>query len=124
MTPRRPRHLSRRAAARLLDRSGAPPAPDRLTRLLDTATAPGGADELAGCTAAVAEYRRASLVPAFTTAQRRRSMIRSLLAKVATTKLIALSAVAAATGGIALAATNGTLPTTSTQHSAVARATD
>ena len=101
--------IDRRTAERLLDRAraGRPAGGDPLVDLLALAAAPAGRDELAGESAALAAFRAARPVPA--DRPRRRSMIKTTLAKVLTLKAAAVLAATAA-GGVALAASTGALP--------------
>src|SRR5512139_3759169 len=113
MSTHRPDRLDRFTAERLLrgeridaDQAGT----EQLADLIAAAAAPAEAGELAGEEAAVAAFREARLVPALQ--QRRRSMIKVALAKALTLKvgLVAVTATAAATGGVTLAASTGHLP--------------
>lgn len=101
--------IDRRTAERLLDRAraGRLAGGDPLVDLLALAAAPAGRDELAGESAALAAFRAARPVPA--DRSRRRSMIKTALAKVLTLKAAAVLAATAA-GGVALAASTGALP--------------
>jgi hypothetical protein len=81
---------------------------DRIADLLAAAAAPAGSDEFGGESAAMAAFRAAQLHP-FPRPQRP-SMIKSTLAKILTVKIAALCAGVAGVGGVALAATTGTIP--------------
>lgn len=108
MSTHRSRRIGRRTAERLLrDAPGHAQVTghDRLGDLLAAAAAPARDRELTGEQAAMAAFRDARLAPA---PQRRRPrMLKIALANLLTLKI---AAVAAAAGGIALAATAGTLP--------------
>lgn len=93
-------HLLRRARA---GRHGSDP----LTQLLAVAASPARPDELAGEEAAVMAFRTANL--ARPPQSRRRSMLSTTLAKLATAKA-AVAVIAVSGGGIALAAGSGHLP--------------
>src|SRR5262245_21338457 len=80
---------------------------DPLAQLLAAAATPARPDELAGEEAAVMAFRAANL--ARPPQSRRRSMLSTTLAKVATVKA-AVAVVAVSGGGIALAAGSGYLP--------------
>jgi hypothetical protein len=80
---------------------------DPLAQLLAAAATPARPDELAGEEAAVMAFRAANL--ARPPQSRRRSMLSTALAKVATVKA-AVAVVAVSGGGIALAAGSGHLP--------------
>ncbi len=122
MSTHRPSRLDRATAEALLrDDPGARHHAGRLGDVLAASAAPGHPGELAGYPAALAAYHAAGTDPVLP--QRRTSVIRTWLTKVLTVKATALLAVTAA-GGMALAATTGTLPnplnhstTTSTSHS-------
>lgn len=109
MNTRHHRRISRRAAGHLLDHAvrldREAPEPDQLARVLAAAAAPGRQDELAGEQMAVAAFEAGHLVPI---ASSRRKMTKSLLAKLLTTKILAVTVAAAATGGVAYAASTGT----------------
>ncbi|HEY3716617.1 MAG TPA: hypothetical protein VGL39_18985 [Jatrophihabitantaceae bacterium] len=81
--------------------------PDPLARLLAAAATPARRGELAGEDAAVMAFRDANL--ALTPESRRRSMLSSALAKLATAK-VAVAVIAVSGGGVALAAGSGHLP--------------
>jgi hypothetical protein len=88
-------------------RAGAPTGSDQLADLLAAAANPARRAELTGEEAAVMAFRRARVTTA--PESRRRSMLKSALAKVATAKAaIVLAAVGG--GGVALAAGSGHLP--------------
>lgn len=106
-----PRKITRREAARLLDRSR-PPGHDPVAHVLTAATGPADEAELAGEHTATAVFRAANAAASPTA--RRPSMIKATVTKLLAAKLLAATAVAAAaTGGLALAATTGALPTPS-----------
>ncbi len=109
MSTHRPRRPDRDTAERLL--RGAPHGrrggQDPLAELLAAAAAPARADELRGEQAIMAAFRAAHLRPA--PQQRSRPMIKTALAKLLTLKAAAVLAATAA-GGVALAASTGTLP--------------
>ena len=108
MNTSHPRRISRKAAEELLQ-GGSPPAaiPEPLARLLATAAAPPRPGELGREEMAVAAFsaEHLELVPASQEGQ----MITSPLAKFLTTKIAALALAITTTGGIALAATVGSL---------------
>lgn len=107
------RHIrvTRRSAAQLLDQSGNASA-HSLSQLVAAATAPASHSELAGEHTAVTLFRAARLSAAAPIPRtRRRSMIKSAVAKLVAGKFLAAGAVAAAaTGGVALAAVTGNFP--------------
>jgi len=108
MSTRHPRKIGRKAAEELLGGSAGPGAgPEQLARVLAAAAAPGRESELAGEEAVVAAFQAHHLVPV--TAPRRGQMIKSPLAKLLTVKVLAVSVAAFATGGVALAASDGVL---------------
>ncbi len=108
-TPR-PRRINRDTAEQLLSgapvgrRGGADPFAERLSEL----AVPAFPGELAGEGAAVAAFQAAAHLDPVTR-PRRSSMLKSTLAKILTLKAAAVLAVTAA-GGVALAASTGTLP--------------
>jgi hypothetical protein len=106
MSTQRPNPITRDTVERLLDgdRSGH----DALARVLAAAATTARPQELAGESACIAAFRAARLVPA--TRPRRQSMIKSAVMKLLTVKAAAIVAGAAATGGVALAASSGALP--------------
>jgi hypothetical protein len=87
-----------------------PDVPDhhRLVQLLAAANAPARPGELAREEEAVAAFRAAHRRPVPPT--QRQSMIKSALAKLLTVKVAALATAVAGVGGVALAASTGTLP--------------
>jgi hypothetical protein len=102
------RRIGRQAAEQLLDGSAGPGAgPDQLARVLAAAAAAGRESELSGEQAAMAAFEAHHLVPV--PASRRGQMIKSPLAKLLTVKVLAIATAAFATGGVALAASNGAL---------------
>ncbi len=109
MNTSHPRRISRKAVEQLLESGSPAPAaiPEPLARLLATAAAPPRPDELAREEMAVAAFGAEHLVPV--TASRRGQMRTSSLAKFLTTKIAALALAICTTGGIALAATVGSL---------------
>jgi hypothetical protein len=108
MSTDRPDGIDRFTAERLL--RGEPAGPDGLAELLAAAAPPPAAGELAGEDAAVAAFREAHLGPA--PQLRRRSMVKTALAKLLTLKVAAAALTATAAGGVALAAGTGNLPGT------------
>ena len=113
MSTRQPRKFRRNAAEQLLGGPAGPGAgPEQLARVLAAAAAPGRESELAGEEAAVAAFRAHHLVPV--TASRRGQMIKSPLAKLLTAKVLAVSVAVFATGGVALAASDGALSSSQT----------
>ena len=106
MSTSHPRRIHRKAAEQLLDGSAGPGAgPDQLTRVLAAAAAPGRESERAGEQMAVAAFQAHHLAPVATS--RRGQMIKSPLAKLLTTKVLATALAAFTTGGVALAASTG-----------------
>ncbi len=111
MNTRHSRTISRKAAEQLLDgATGLGPAhaggPHRVARVLSAAAAPGREHELAGEQMAVAAFEAGHL--ASVASDRRGQMIKSPLAKLLTTKIIAAALTVFAGGGVALAASTGT----------------
>jgi hypothetical protein len=117
MNTRHSRRISRKAAEQLLDgaagpgpdgpaRPDAPGRPDQLVSLLAAAAAPGREHERAGEQMAVAAFEANHLAP--DASFRREEMLKSPLAKILTTKIIAAGLLVTATGGVALAASTGT----------------
>jgi hypothetical protein len=116
MNTRHSRRISRKAAGQLLDGAAGPSAsrpgpdapgrPDPLVSLLAAAAAPGREHELAGEQMAVAAFEANHL--ASDASSRSEQMIKSPLAKILTTKIIAAALLVTATGGVALAASTGT----------------
>jgi hypothetical protein len=101
---RRPR-ITRADAEALLGGAG----PEPVSRLLAAAVAPGMAHELTGEQAALAELRAAQ---PRTVPRRRAPVLKARLANLSVTKLLTGAAIAtAASGGVALAAVTGVLPT-------------
>jgi len=88
-------------------RGGSPVGSDRLAELLAAATFPPGRGELAGEEAAVRAFRAARLES--TPESRRKPMLKTALAKLATAK-VAIVLAAVGGGGVALAAGSGHLP--------------
>jgi hypothetical protein len=102
-------HVDAITAERLIRRArgGAPVGSDLLANLLAAATSPPSRGELTGEEAALMAFRAARL--ASTPESRRKPMLKTALAKLATAKVaIALAAVGG--GGVALAAGSGHLP--------------
>ena len=105
--------ISRRAAEQLLDGAtgldsapgGAPGGPDPLARVLAAAAAPGREHELAGEQMAVAAFEAGHLESIVN--DQRGQMIKSPLAKILTTKVLAATLTVFAGGGVALAASTG-----------------
>jgi hypothetical protein len=99
--------IDRGTAERLL-RGGHGGGDHPLASLLAAAKAPGRERELASEEMAVAAFQAAhrASVPL----PQRRSMIKSVVAKLLTVKVAALAATVAGVGGVALAASTGTLP--------------
>lgn len=120
MSAHRCRRLDRRTAEQMLN--GVPAAGGHaLNDLLVAAAAPARDGELAGEQAAVTAFGAARLDPI--PQLRRRSMIKTLLAKLLTVKIAATAAaVTVAAGGVAAAAATGYLPTPSGGGSTVAPA--
>jgi hypothetical protein len=83
-------------------------ATDPLARLLAAATAPARPSELLREETAVAAFRTAHRPPV--PQPQRRSMIKLAVAKLLTVKVAALAAAVVGVGGVALAATSGTIP--------------
>jgi hypothetical protein len=109
MSTQRPRRITRDTVERLLDGDrGAVAGHHALARVLTVAAATARPSELAGEPACLAAYRAAHLLPA--TQPRRNSMIKSAVTKLLTVKAAAILAGAAASGGLALAASTGSLP--------------
>jgi hypothetical protein len=104
---RPPPRLDRRAAEQLLRRDpSARNVHPGLAEILESAAAPGRADELTGRPAAVAAFRsgrHSATRPPY------RVPVRSGLARLLGLKAVAVFAAAAATGGVTLAAATGTL---------------
>jgi hypothetical protein len=102
--------IDRRTAERLLrgDRGTAGAGHDRLARLLAGAAAPARPSELALEETAVRAFREAYRSPV--PRHQRQSMIKSVAAKLLTVKVAALAAATVGVGGVALAATTGTIP--------------
>jgi MgtE intracellular N domain len=111
MNTRHAPRISRKAAEQLLDgetalgRSHAG-GPEQLARVLAAAAAPGREHELAGEQLAVAAFEANHLESA--ASYRRGQMIKSPLAKLLTTKVLAAALTVFAGGGVALAASTGT----------------
>jgi hypothetical protein len=109
MSIHRTRQLDRYTAEALL--SGVPAArrgAGRLGEHLAAAAAPGRPEELAGWPVVLAAFRAAHPQPVAD--QRRKPVIKTWLTKLLTVKAAAVLAVAATGGGVALAASSGTLP--------------
>ncbi|GII25778.1 hypothetical protein [Planosporangium mesophilum] len=102
--------LDRRTAEQLLagdptaGRDSHPP----LAALLTAAAAPGRPDELARERVSMAAFQTACLTPA--PRPGRLDMVKTAVLKVLTVKVLAIAAVTAGTGGVALAASTGVLP--------------
>jgi hypothetical protein len=111
MSIHRTHRIDRNAAEQLFLRGpiGSSCVPQPLWTVLAAAAAPGHDRELAGEQAALAAFREARLTPA--AEPRRTSMIQHALAKLLTVKIAAVTIAATTTlGGVALAASTGTLP--------------
>lgn len=111
MNAQRPRRMDPDTAERLLSGANVDPrdAPEALVRLLTATCAAPHPAELVGEQAAMAAFRAAQFDR--THEHRSRSMTETILAKLLSLKVAAAVAVTvAATGGMALAATNGVLP--------------
>ena len=114
MNTRHSRRISRKAAGPLLDGATglgtadakAPAELDPLARVLAAAAAPGREHELADEQMAVAAFEANHL--ASDASSRRGQMIKSPLAKLLTTKVLAAGLTLFAGGGVALAASTGT----------------
>jgi hypothetical protein len=110
MNSQPPGRIDRRAAEHLIGdrsigvRNGHPP----LTALLTAAAVPGRPDELNSEQASLAAFRTAHLNPASQPGSL--AVIRTAMMKFLTVKVIAVAAVITATGGVALAASTGSLP--------------
>lgn len=133
MSAHRTRRSDRQHAEELLRgaRNGLrTPGSGALSELLSAAAAPATEGELAGEQHALAAFRAAHPVPV--PQLRRRSMIKTTLAKLLTVKVAVVAAGTVAAGGVALAATTGALPahsgsggapgSTSTSHPAATSA--
>jgi len=103
------RRIARATAEQLLRgaSAGGLDARDPLLRRLAAATAPPFPDEFVGEREALAGFRAAHLDPSLR--PRRPSMIKTTLAKLLTVKAVAVLA-GLSVGGVALAASTGTLP--------------
>ena len=107
MSTDRDRPLTRRSASHLLDQPGA--AGDRVGQILRAASAPAQTSELAGEEAAAAMFRAVRQFRA--PVPESSPVIKTSVGRLFIARLLTAGAVAvAATGGIALAATTGTLP--------------
>ncbi|MGH3203380.1 MAG: magnesium transporter MgtE N-terminal domain-containing protein [Streptosporangiaceae bacterium] len=114
MNTRHRSRISRKAAEQLLDgatglgrsHAKAPGGPDQLARVLAAAAAPGREHELAGEQMAVAAFEASHLESV--ASYQRGQMIKSPLAKIVTTKVLAATLTVFAGGGVALAASTGT----------------
>src|SRR5437763_4355827 len=109
MNTRHSRRLSRKAADQLLDTdtASADAVPHRLASRLGAAAAAGHEHELAHTEMAQAAFQAEHLAPVPTL--RNEPMIKSPLAKLLATKVVAVTLAVTVTGGIALAATTGAL---------------
>lgn len=107
MSNHRPRRLSRDTTERLLRGEG-DPAREALAGLLAVAAAPASDGELPGEESALAAFREARFAPV--TTPRRTSVLKATLAKVLTAKVAACVIAGTACGGVAVAASTGTLP--------------
>lgn len=111
--------IDRSTAERLL--RGESVGPDHLTGLLAATVPLVEGRELAGEEAAMAAFREARLAPA--SPLRRKSMIKTALAKLLTLKVAAVALTAAAAGGVMLAARTGHMPGPSAGAATTARPT-
>jgi hypothetical protein len=103
-TPRRnPAHLDR-----ILE--GQSTTPDPLNQFVSALRAPGHHTETAGLDAALTAFADPASAANSPMTQRRPSMLKSLAGKVLAAKVIAITASAAAVGGVAYAASTGNLP--------------
>jgi hypothetical protein len=96
----------------LLQRAGkhaGPTGQRRLAALVAATTVPARTGELDGESAALAAFRAAHLAP-IPERRRRLSMLKTTLAKLLTVKVGALCAATLSVGGVAVAASTGTLP--------------
>jgi hypothetical protein len=109
MNTRHRNRISRKAAEQLLDGAtglrSVPGGPDQLARVLAAAAAPGREHELAGEQMAVAAFEAGHLDSIVN--DQRGQMIKSPLAKILTTKVLAATLTVFAGGGVALAASTG-----------------
>jgi MgtE intracellular N domain len=109
MNTRHRKRISRKAAEQLLDGAtglgSVPGGPDQLARVLAAAAAPGREHELAGEQMAVAAFEAGHLDSIVN--DQRGQMIKSPLAKILTTKVLAATLTVFAGGGVALAASTG-----------------
>jgi hypothetical protein len=106
MSMYRTRRISARTAEDLLTGAGAQH--QRLAKVLRAVAGPAQPGELAGRHDALAAFGRARLRP--DPLQRRQSMLKTAVVKLLTVKAVAVAALAVGTGGVALAASTGTLP--------------
>lgn len=117
MSIRRTRHMSATTAERLLAGAGGESVDDQhpaLAAVLAASTGPARPVELIGLHQAVAGFRAAQLHPVLP--PRRQSVIKTALVKLLTVKAAAVAVVAVGAGGVALAATTGTLPNPLSNH--------
>ena len=109
MNTRHRNRISRKAAEQLLDGAtglgSVPGGPDQLAHVLAAAAAPGREHELAGEQMAVAAFEAGHLESIVN--DQRGQMIKSPLAKILTTKVLAATLTVFAGGGVALAASTG-----------------
>lgn len=118
MSMNRNRRISARAAEDLLGGASVDGRHGRLASVLRVATGPGRPAELAGRHEAVAAFHHARLCPY--PPPRRQSMIKSAVVKLLTVKAAAVTALVLGGGGVALAASTGTLPNPLGSHPAPA----
>lgn len=115
----RTRRISARAAESLLSGAHADPQHPRLAATLRAAAGPTRPGELAGRQAAVAAFHRAVQHPA---SPRKRSLFGTATVRL-TVKAATVAAVVLGTGGVALAATTGAIPSPLKTHHPVPSAT-
>jgi hypothetical protein len=108
MSMNRTRRISARTAEDLLNGAGVDAQYQRLAQVLRAVAGPAQPGELAGRPDALAAFRSARLRP--DPLQRRQSMLKTAVVKLLTVKAVAVAALVVGTGGVALAASTGTLP--------------
>lgn len=118
----RMRRISARAAENLLSGATVDSPHPRVAAVLRAAVGPARPAELAGRQQAVAAFHNALLHPAESV--QRPSMIRAAALKLFTVKAAAVAAVVLGTGGVALAAGTGAIPTPLNNHHPVPSASD
>jgi len=114
MTTNRPRRLNRRAADQMLDAPGTP-AGDSVSEILAAAAAPS-TGELHGEAAALAQFRAHVAAVPPTTPEGAPLMVTTRRKLAVPAVALAAAGVLAATGGVALAASNGALHVPFTGH--------